>query len=439
MNLVKRAGLLFVMFVLVCTSVSVQAADYIAKDNVYNKLKNITFDDMAYMPVNHWSSTAVYTVAAAGLIKGYDSGFNPNGTVTRSEALAVLFRSSGDEETAASYYSNVLKSKQQAPHNYNDVDAWADGYVRLAVDYNILTPDEYLYCMSKEYNSDGAFRKNKPALKSELAEWIVRVYKLPLQKGESRISKFYDYDQLKNEDKPYLETAVYYGILNGTGDKLDPYVTMTREQMAQIFYNIRMLWAEKLGYQIIQTSVSDVVKNTVQGEGKLTNDIEIVTDSGKLITKREFKLNGEAVDNTYDSKLIYNDFVVIAEGHLPTDCTVLKKSDSISIFVKEGTAQFVLKNKNAGVRDFSSEEYKDASVYSGKLYFLDADEMTVVLEDKQEFIEIECTLDTEFSYRTKVVAVSEVNEKYKDHNVYVFTCVGAGDNREFAYRVQIID
>ncbi|MBQ2897122.1 MAG: S-layer homology domain-containing protein [Clostridia bacterium] len=439
MNLVKRAGLMLLIFALFCTSAFAQTTDYAAKDKVYSELKSITFDDMAYMPVNHWSSVAVYTVAAAGLIKGYESDFNPTGTVTRSEALAVLFRSSGDEETANSYYSKVLNSKIKAPNDYNNIDSWADGYVRLAVDYGILTPDEYIYCMSKNYNSDGAFPKNMPALKSELAEWIVRVYKLPLQQGESKIAKFYDYDKLKDEDKPYLETAVYYGILNGSGDKLDPYVTITREQMAQIFYNIRTLWAQKIGYEIIQTSVLDVVKETVQGDGKLTNDIKIVTDFGSLITKREYKLNGETVDNAYNSQLIYNDFVVIAEGNLPTDSTILKKSDGISIFTKDGDVKFILKNKNAGTRDFSSEEYKDATVYKGKLYFLDADEMTVVLKTEQGFKEIECTLDTQFSYRTKTAPISTVNEKYKDHNAYVFTCIAKGDQREFAYRVQITD
>lgn len=436
MRVIKKTFLLLLILMLLATGVSAQ---YVADGGVYEKLKSVTFDDMAYMPVNHWSGVAVYTVAAAGLIKGYDSDFTPQGTVTRSEALAVLFRSSGEEGTANSYYSTMVKKKDLAPYDYNDIDSWADGYIRLAVDYGILTPDDYIYCMSSKYNSDGAFQKNKPALKSELAEWIVKVYKLPLQQGEERISKFYDYGEFEKADKPYLETAVYYGILNGSGDRLDPYVTMTREQMAQIFYNIRSLWAEKLGYTVINTSVSEVIKESVQGEGKITNNIEIVTEAGSLITKREYKLNGEAVDNTVAEGLVYDDFIVIATGHLPTDCTILKKSDGISLFVKDNKIEFILKDKGASVKDFSSAEYKDASVYSGKLYFLDTDEKTIVIEQDNEFKEITYTEGTDFSYRTASVSQEKVNELYKDRYIYVFTCASTGENREFAYRVQIID
>lgn len=436
----KRITKLLVLFVLLMSfSVTASADDFRADGGVYEKLTGITFDDMAYKPVNHWSGQAVYTVAAAGLIKGDGGNFLPDGTVTRSEALAVLFRSSGSDEIALSYWGNVQKAKEASPDDYNNIDSWADGYVRLAVDYGILTTDEYLYCMSKNYNSDGAFQKNMPALKSELAEWIVKVYGLELKSGEDSISKFYDYESLKDEDKPYLETAVYYGILNGSGDRLDPYVTMTREQMAQIFYNIRKLWAEKLEYKIINAKVTDVVKNTSQGSESIVNNIEIITDAGKLLTQKEYKLNGEAIDNTVSEGLIYEDFVVIAPGHLPTDCTVLKKSDVINLYLKDGKVEFILLNKESKKTDFSSGDYKDVAVYQGNLYYLDTDEKTVVIKTEDGFYEVLYADGTEFSYRTNPIEHNRVNEQYRDKKVYVFTCESLAEKTEYAYRVQIVD
>ncbi len=435
----RITNFLLLIVLILSVSVSVFAEDFKADGGVYEKLMGITFDDMAYKPVNHWSGPAVYTVAAAGLIKGDSGNFIPEGTVTRSEALAVLFRSSGSDDVATSYFNNVKKAKNEAPENYNNIDSWADGYIRLAVDYGILTTDEYLYCMSDDYNSDGAFQKNMPALKSELAEWIVRVYGLELKTGTEKISRFYDYESLKAEDKPYLETAVYYGILNGSGDRLDPYVTMTREQMAQIFYNIRKLWAQKLEYEIASTTVKDVVKNTTQAEGLLVNDFKIVTDWGNLTTKKEYKLNGEAIDNTVTQGLAYEDFVVIAEGHLPTDCTILKKSDGIDIYLKNGKVEFILLNKESKETDFSSGEYKDVAVYQGSLYYVDTDEKTVVIQSEGGFKEISYTKGTEFSYRTNSIDHSKINEQYRDKSVYVFTCASIGDKTEYAYRVQIVD
>lgn len=435
----KITRLTVALLLLLSVSITACASEFKADGGVYEKLTNITFDDMAYKPVNHWSGPAVYTVAAAGLIKGDSGNFLPEGTVTRSEALAVLFRSSGNDEVATSYYYNVQKSKSEAPGSYNNIDSWADGYLRLAVDYGILTTDEYLYCMSSKYNSDGAFQKNMPALKSELAEWIVKVYGLEIRSGTESISKFYDYENLNAEDKPYLETAVYYGILNGSGDKLDPYVTMTREQMAQIFYNIRKLWAAKLGYEIVNTTVKDIVKDNTQTEESIVNHIEIVTDSGNLVTQKEYKLNGEAIDNSVKEGLVYDDFVVIAPGHLPTDCTILKKSDAISLYLKNGKVEFILLNKENKETDFSSAEFKDVAVYKGELYYIDTDEKTLVINTDGGFKEILYTNETEFSHRTTPVEHSKINEQYRDKNVYVFTCANLTDKTEYAYRVQIVE
>ena len=430
--------LLFIM-IIVSLGTSVFAKEYKAENGVYDKLKDITFDDMAYKPVNHWSSVAVYTVAAAGLIKGDGVNFNPEGTVTRSEALAVLVRSSGNEAIASSYHANVQKAKKLAPEEYNNIDSWADGYIRFVVDYGILTVDEYIYCMSADYNSDGTFIKDKPALKSELVEWIVKVYGLELKEGEEKISGFYDYDSFKEEDKPYLETAVYYGILNGSGSRLDPYDTMTREQMAQIFYNIRKLWTKKLDYEVIDTKITDVVKNTSQGKESITNDISIITEAGKLITRKEYKLNGEAVDNTTTEGIIYEDFVVIASGYLPTDCTILKKSDIISIYEKNGIIEFILLNEETIQKDFSSSDYKDVAVYKGKLYFADTNEKTIVIDTEDGFKEILYTDKTDFSYRTSSCEHDKINEIYRDKTVYVFTCASFAEKTEYAYRVQIVD
>lgn len=435
----KFAKLLLLFVIILSLGTSVCAKEYKAESGVYDKLKSITFDDMAYMPVNHWSSVAVYTVAAAGLIKGDGVNFIPEGTVTRSEALAVLFRSSGNEEIASSYLSNVQKAKKAAPGDYNNIDSWADGYIRLAVDYGILSTNEYIYCMSSNYNSDGAFVKDRPALKSELAEWIVKVYGLEIIKGEENILGFYDYENLKDKDKPYLETAVYYGILNGSGDRLDPYDTMTREQMAQIFYNIRNLWTKKLEYEVVNAHVTDVIKNTTQGTTSITNDIKIITDAGELVTKKEYKLNGEAVDNTATEGLLYEDFIVLAQGHLPTDCTILKKSDAISIYLKNGIVEFILLNKESKEKDFSSIDYKDVAVYYGELYFVDTDEKTIVINTEEGFVEIFYTGGTDFSYRTDSCEHDKVNEQYRDKKVYVFTCASLTEKTEYAYRVQIVD
>jgi len=427
------------MTLILSVCITACADEFRADSGVYDKLKSITFNDMAYKPVNHWSGPAVYTVAAAGLIKGDGGNFFPEGTVTRSEALAVLFRSSGSEDIASSYLSNVHKAKKSAPEKYNNIDSWADGYIRLAVDYGILTTDEYIYCMSDEYNSDGNFNKEKPALKSELAEWIVRVYGLDIRDGEENISKFYDYETFKKEDKPYLETAVYYGILKGSGDMLDPYITMTREQMAQMFYNIRSLWAQKLDYNVVNTRITDIVKNTEQREQSMVNTIEIVTEQGSLITEKEYKLSGEAVDNSAAEDALYKDYIVVAPGHLPTDCTILKKSDAVSLFIRDGSIKFILLNKESRETDFSSGDYRDVAVHQGTLYFVDTDEKTIVIRTNDGFKEIMYTEGTEFSYRTSTFPHNMINELYKDKRVYVFTCASITEKTEYAYRVQIID
>ena len=88
----KRLLALILVFV-IAIGFTCKAEDviYTADSNIYNTLREISFTDVAYKPVDHWSSTAIYVMASIGAIKGYNGNFDMTSPVKNHEAMAVLF------------------------------------------------------------------------------------------------------------------------------------------------------------------------------------------------------------------------------------------------------------------------------------------------------------------------------------------------------------
>ena len=93
---------------------------------------------------------------------------------------------------------------------------------------------------------------------------MVIVFQLPVATKENLIIDFLDYESIKAEDRMYLETAVNYGILKGTDRYLSPYSTLSREEMAQMFF-IFLQHGNMIGLRqkaIFATTQMCIIKNT---------------------------------------------------------------------------------------------------------------------------------------------------------------------------------
>ena len=169
----------FLVALLAFCTVTVSAESFEGNQNFYDTVRKISFTDMAFKPVDHWSNDAIYTVAALGIMNGFEGNFEPEANLTRAEALAMIFRAAGLENEANSYAEVIRKQRLDIPEKYNNICSWADGYVRLAVDYKIISIEDYMASMDADY-SKASFKKDEPATKGEVALWMVNVFGLEI-------------------------------------------------------------------------------------------------------------------------------------------------------------------------------------------------------------------------------------------------------------------
>ena len=160
-----------------------------------------------------WYAEAIQYVREHGIMNGTSATiFNPNGTVSRGQIAAILYRASGSPETSGGTdFTDVA-----------DTTYYADA-VRWASTYGIVTG--YV---------DGTFRPNNPITRQQLAAILWRYAGSPV--AESSV----DYAD-EADISAYADTAVDWardtGIISGRdGNRFDPNGRATRAQAAVILY-----------------------------------------------------------------------------------------------------------------------------------------------------------------------------------------------------------
>ncbi|MDQ0888977.1 hypothetical protein QFZ81_004065 [Paenibacillus sp. V4I9] len=129
-----------------------KVAGIIFKLTIDETLTSSTFTDVrADDPANSYALPYIEALKKAGLTNGYDAEgktYKPSGAVSRQELAAFLIRGIGLEED----------EKKATPVTDNTVDAWAKGYVALALEKNLMTNQD-----------DGKFGGTKSATRKMLA------------------------------------------------------------------------------------------------------------------------------------------------------------------------------------------------------------------------------------------------------------------------------
>ena len=435
----KKITALFLAFIILCSG-NVLAENYEGNGNFYDTVRKISFTDMAFKPVDHWSNDAIYTVAALGIMNGADGNFEPDAKLTRAEALAMIFRAAGLENEANSYVEIIRKQRLETPEKYNNICSWADGYMRLAVDFKIISIDDYMASMDADY-SKASFRKEEPATKGEVALWMVNVFGLEIAKKENYVTEFADVPPQPEYARLHYETAIKNGILKGDGVNLGVSKHVTREEAAQMFYNSINLFKDKLGIEVYSESVMSNELTTSNEPEKIHNKRVVTLENHTLTATRTFDLKGEAVDLSYNPENEYKDIVVVKQKTLPQGLEALNQGDSVNVYKKNGQVILVtcFAHKEETIKR-NDADYKDSTTYSGTLYFVDEEDRIVVIKDaKGQLVEIPYFDDAVFCNRENILSVEERNEKWADKEVYVFTIIKNTGTVARAYRIQLVN
>ncbi len=432
----KRVLAVAVLLMMLCTlSVSALFSEQIT---------GISFQDMRAFPENHWSNRAVYTMAALGILKGSDGNFNPAGTTTRSEALAILMRGAGLEELAERTRKNILEQRIQNPSRFNGIDSWADGYVRLAVDYGIITVDTYNNVMAYNYPHDEAlrtFKKEEAVTRLEFVEWFVRIFKLPLAEKADRITDYADYGTIPAEKQLYVETALRYGLMQGDGNGLGLARTISRQEVAQVLYNARALLCEKL-----QITLKDATVERVSTETVSANETALVTETTVSLSdglngtyRRTYAVVGAAVDynDYFDTD---TDILTLKKDKHPDGVHLLEKGDAVQLYYKQDNLLFLTADPLAdeAPAETVDDSYIEGEPVNATLYYVDKAENRLILQKGKEMFEMPYMSGLTCVYRGKNVGLDSLESEYLDYPVTVFSAKSPSGSVYRAYHIQIL-
>ncbi|MBR3943093.1 MAG: S-layer homology domain-containing protein [Clostridia bacterium] len=431
----KKAVFCFLILSLLCVTASAHFSE---------RLPAVSFTDMGEMPENHWSSQAVYTVAALDILKGSDGNFNPLGTTTRSEALAILMRGAGLEKLAEATRGSILAQKKAAPTRFNNVDSWADGYIRLAVDYGILTVDQYNNVMHFNYPYDSAYRafiKEDPVTRLEFMEWFVRIFELPLADRENLITDYKDYSDIPQDKRLYMETALKYGLMKGDGEGLGLDRTISRQEVAQVLFNAKDLLCEKLGVKTSQKTVQSATTETTEANDSvlITKTHIVFTDGTEQSFIRTYSVNGAAVDylTYFDTD---TDVLTLRQNNRPEGTHLLEKNDAVTLYEKDGKLLFITAGQTeaAHIKEVPAPDFEEGVPLTAKLYYVDTDNSFLVLSVADGLLEVPYFSGVTCTYRGEEVPLDNLCDIYLDRSVTVFTAKNPDGSIFRAYHIQIL-
>ncbi len=172
------------------------------------------FDDIN----GHWARNAIEICSAMGLFNGVaERQFGPDVTMNRAMAIAVIGRLAKAE----------VEGKQSGLADVPE-GAYYDGYLAWAVENKIVTDA-----------ADGNFRPNAPISREEVANYMKNYIDYCGYKYEVKIdATFNDISDLSRESKEAIVTLYNLQIMQGDSmQTFSPLASVTRAQMAQIFYN----------------------------------------------------------------------------------------------------------------------------------------------------------------------------------------------------------
>lgn len=231
--------LIFMLFSITCSADNT----FYAVENSNEIINRMQFNDVDVLGRDYWARDAVYTMTALGIIEGYGgSYFLPLSPVTRAEALTIIFRALSLENEADAYAEALSYERKNDPGTINNTDTWADGYIRLAYEYGLITKNQYDNAIRFDQDGllEGEFNKTAAATRQEVAFWIAKLLKLTPAEGRSYINlnKFVDADFVDKDIAPYFDAVLNANIISGSNGYLNPQNSITRAEMTQILKNI---------------------------------------------------------------------------------------------------------------------------------------------------------------------------------------------------------
>lgn len=254
-------------------------------------------EEFADMP-NGWSRDAVASAVENGLLRGNDGKLNPTGLLTRAQLATVIVRAFG--ATAEADLSGFT-------------DVKADGWY-----YSALAKAKGMGVMNG--TSSTTMSPDRPISRQEVFVILARALKLADGKAET-LNAYKDAESVGAWAVGGTAAMVSAGYVSGSNGYLLPTDNITREQFAQIIYNIFGTYYQTAGVYTddvensLLVNVPDVIIKNAKiagdlvvgdgvGEGDLT--LENVSIGGRLVVRgggvNSIHIKGSAISSVVVAK-----------------------------------------------------------------------------------------------------------------------------------------
>lgn len=307
--------ILAVMLVIGASSTAVFAKN--DKNNGNAKASNITKFFLDNNEIQ-WAQKAIDKLKLKGFLKGDNGKFQPQRSVTQLEAIIMSLRIMGWEEEALQIKNLPTKYKGSM------VQAWAYGYISLAFEKGILDEVDMMY-----------FNPNAAAKRHEVAKYVIRALQKDEEAKDNMDAKldFVDASAVPQGSVGYVYLVSKLGIMKGDGKRFNPMGTLSRAEMAVLFYN--------LDERVDNDNDTDEFTGIVD---RVDSD-EIVLKIGVL--KRTFKVS---------------DDVVVYEASKRVSYASIAKNDKVLLKTDDDEVEYIEILDNA-----QTDDDKIITNYSGEL------------------------------------------------------------------------
>lgn len=195
---------------------------------------------------NHWAGGPIQKMYLKGVVKGYaDGAYRANDSVRRVEAIVMLDRVLGLEEQAqAATYIPAAFFDQKS------VDAWARGYIAVAVTKGLISGEDLR-----------ALRPNEDALRYEIAVFLVRALGLESEAGQRQGAalSFGDFLSIPKWARGYVAIASEKGLMTGADGLFRPDKPVTRGELAALLARLDKLLDNALDANEVKGTILNVL------------------------------------------------------------------------------------------------------------------------------------------------------------------------------------
>lgn len=238
---------------------------------------------------NTWSAEAVYESGALGIVQGYNGSstrFGRTNAMTKEEAIATAYRAAGREAEAQQLGITLNNSRTGANKKTDPMAVLYDGFLQLAANDGLITAQNLADALKTDQSSltTGSFKRKSPAERQEILYWLAKTLNIQPASPNQELLNYSDWRSADPDKLGYLEAMLRDGIMTGSGGRINPRQSVTREQGAQLVKNAESFILGALKYSKNSGVIKDIIPTKdYSGNVAITGKNILVTVSdGKL-------------------------------------------------------------------------------------------------------------------------------------------------------------